>query len=120
MSDFAKRDMVFCIENSNLQNANFDKSGSRAVIQRKGRNVGTNQAVSQLAVWSAVSLVGSERVFEVSPLDKGAKWTPVQFQAVMKQEGLNYDLKSTNQDQRDALKLALIAKARYKWNLKLS
>lgn len=98
-----------CVENSNLQNKNFDTTGTKAEVARKGRNVGCNQAVSQLAFESAVLRYGARQVFQVSPKDKGAKITDARvFFGMMKQEGILLPDGPTNQDQRDAAKLALI------------
>jgi len=97
-----------CVENSNLQNKSFDVSGSKMEVARKGRNVGTNQAVSELAFRSAIRRFGVDRVFEVSPKEKGAKWSETQAGAVLKSERLTVITKGQNQDCRDALKLALL------------
>ena len=94
------------VENSNLQNINFDTTGNRAELQRKGRNVGTNQAASELAYRSAARHYGPVNVREISPRDKGAKLTDAEYMALVHQERLTAPNKS-NQDQRDAFKLAL-------------
>lgn len=101
-----------CVENSNLQNKSFDMSGSKMEIARKGRNVGTNQAVSELAYRSALRRYGVDRVFEVSPKEKGPKWTEAQAGYVLKSERLTVITNGNNQDARDALKLALIGAKR--------
>jgi hypothetical protein len=100
-----------CVENSNMQNKSFDTSGNRAETARKGRNVGTNQAVSELAYISACRVFG-DRAYQVSPKEKGAKWTEQQAGNVLKSERLTVATKGNNQDCRDALKLALIAAKR--------
>lgn len=105
-----------CVENSNLQNKNFDTTGSKLEVARKGRNVGTNQAVSELAFRAAVRRFGPDRVFEISPKDKGPKWSEAQAGAVLKSERLTVLTKGENQDCRDALKLALIAIKRALWH----
>ena len=98
-----------CVENSNLQNKSFDMTGTKAEIARKGRNVGCNQAVSELAYRSAVLQYGARNVFQVSPKEKGVKITDTSvFFGIMKQEGILLPPGATNQDQRDAAKLALI------------
>ena len=105
---------LVCVENSNLQNVNFSKTGGARVIARKGRNVGTNQAASQLAVEAARDKYGPASVVELSPLEKGAKWTSRQFQAVLKQEHLTvYNLRD-NQDARDAAKVLFIGESKAK------
>lgn len=100
-----------CVENSNLQNQSFDLSGTKTEVARKGRNVGCNQAVSQLTYESAVLRYGARQVFQVSPKEKGAKITdPRMFLAAMKSDGVLLPPGPTNQDQRDAAKLAIICR----------
>ena len=98
-----------CIENSNLQNQNFDMTGSRQELARKGRNVGTNQAVSELA-YRAATKVDGFTAFQVSPKEKGAKYSPQMFGYVIRQEGVLLPKGSINQAARDAFKLAQIAR----------
>lgn len=100
-----------CVENSNLQNKTFDMAGSKSEVARKSRNAGCNQAVSELAYRSAVLRYGARQVFQVSPKEKGAKITDVSvFLGVAKQEGVLLPPKPTNQDQRDAAKLAFLCR----------
>lgn len=94
------------IENSNATNTNFDQNGSRGAVARKGRNVGTNQAVSQLAVQSATDRYGSCR--SVSPKQKGKKWSKREFEAVLIADGVSVYGQSGSQDARDAYKLATL------------
>lgn len=108
-SDDAPESAFVCIENSNMQNQNFDMTGGREELARKGRNVGTNQAVSELAYRSAVRRYGARVVFQVSPKEKGRKYQPAEFTAVMRSDGIVPPSKH-NQDQRDAYKLAAIAR----------
>ena len=96
------------IENSNLQGRVFDGDGSKGVVQRKAWNVGSNKAVSVLTVDACRRRWGYENVREVSPNGKGAKWTRAQAIAVVIQMKLVLVGTMTNQDQRDALKLALM------------
>jgi hypothetical protein len=103
------------VENSNMQNMNFDQTGNRHELQRKGRNVGTNQAVSQLAYWSVLEHYGPNSAVQVSPREKGAKWDEKTYRAAVASERLTTETKSNNQDQRDAFKLALIAKQKLQW-----
>ena len=100
------------IENSNAQNKSFDTRGNRGTLARKGRNVGTNQAVSQLAYESAVQRYGDSRVFSVSPKDKGSKYTLQQFALVARADGMTLPSGPIGQDKRDAYKLAAIARYR--------
>jgi hypothetical protein len=98
------------VENSNLQNKSFDTTGNKAEVARKGRNVGCNQAVSELAYQSAVRRYG-KNAFQVSPKEKGAKITDARtFLAVLKSEGVLLPKGTSNQDQRDAAKLALMCR----------
>ena len=103
---------LVCIENSNLQNVNFDTSGPRNVTARKGRNVGTNQAASHYTATAAVDRYGKNSVVELSPLEKGFKWNSRQFQAVAQQERLTLYNFPDNQDARDAAKVALIGRSK--------
>lgn len=109
---------IVCIENSNLQEVTFNMSGSKSVIARKSRNVGKNQAVSQCCVDLCRWAFGQEYVFEVSPREKGKKWTHKQVVQVMKQEKHTCLKKRTNEDERDAYKLATIAKRKAMYFLK--
>lgn len=98
------------IENSNKQNKSFDTTGRPDVVARKGRNVGTNQAASELAVIAAIRRYGPGRVFSISPKEKGRKWTPEQFVYISQADGLPMPKGGSNQDQRDAYKMATIAR----------
>lgn len=114
-SEEAPEAAFVAIENSNEQNKNFDMEGTGYVIARKGRNVGTNQAVSQLAVVSAIRRYGVGYVFSISPKQKGRKYSPAEFDAVVRSDRITLigswlSQKHENaQDQRDAYKLAWIA-----------
>jgi hypothetical protein len=103
------------VENSNLQNSNFDQTGNIKEIQKKGRDVGKNQGVSELAYRSAFWHYGKGAAFEVSPKEKGAKWSDAVCLGMLKNERLTTEVKFDNQDQRDAFKLALIAKQKLQW-----
>ena len=104
------------IEDSNLQNHTFDKRGNRNVIMAKSRSVGKNQAISNTAVSASLRRYGKQNVYAISPKQKGKKWTQHQFEVVMVQKRILLDKKRTNQDQRDAAKLALypVATLRFK------
>jgi len=109
----APEEAVICIENSNLQKATFNMGGSRAVLAKRSRNVGKNQAASQNTVDACKSFY-PESTIEVSPADKGRKWTKEEFRAVLSAEKLTPDLSTYKgtQDETDALQLALIGKKR--------
>lgn len=99
------------VENSNMQNQSFDMTGTRQEIARKGRNVGCNQAVSELAYISALRQYGPKNVFQISPKDKGAKIKEhTMLLGLLKAEGILLPKDSTNQDQRDAAKLAILCR----------
>lgn len=101
------------VENSNLQNQSFDTSGSKVEVARKGRNVGCNQAVSELAYQSARDRYGERNAMQISPKDKGAKITDARtFLALLKSEGVLLPKGASNQDQRDAAKLAIMCRRR--------
>lgn len=98
---------VFCIENSNLQNLSFDIKGNKGVLARKSRNVGMNQAVSQLTC-DLLKRRGFE-VVEISPKQKGAKLEHETFKALtMNMTVANYKGLKGEQDKRDAFKIALL------------
>lgn len=110
----AYRNLVFCVENSNLQNCTFDKSGNEGEKARKSRNVGANQAISQLICDILREFRPGATLLEVSPLQKREKLTSAEFKASAKAHGIIYSGKTTSQDKRDAYKLALHAKRRIK------
>lgn len=99
---------VFCIENSYLQKETFDMSGGISVVARKSRNVGMNMAVSQIVV-DCISEYFPIQTFQISPKEKGAKWSEVIFSATVKSDGislLNYKGLKNEQDKRDAYQIA--------------
>ena len=99
------------VENSNLQNKSFDTTGNKMEVARKGRNVGCNQAVSELAYISAIRQYGAKNVFQISPKDKGAKIKEhTMFLGLLKAEGILLPKGTSNQDQRDAAKLAILCR----------
>lgn len=105
----APKNAVVLVENSNMQNTSFDKQGSKTVISRKGRNVGANQAVSQIT-FELCRGRWPNTTHEVSPLRKGHKWTQETYELVMKQSDLIIPKKRrVSQDARDATKLAYMA-----------
>ena len=88
------------VENSNMQNTTFDMSGSKEKIASKSRNVGKNQAVSQLTVDLLKVKFGAKNVFSISPKQKGRKLGEREFKAV---SGITI---GTSQDERDAWLIA--------------
>lgn len=113
-SNFYPEDAFVVVENSNEQNFTFDMFGSTAEVARKSRNVGTNQAVSQLTVQSCIDRYGIENVISISPKQKGQKYTEPQFKSIINQDKFSIVGYTGNQDQRDAFKLALIARQQHK------
>ena len=103
--------VIVGVDNSNLQNKTFDMRGTKGEIARRSRNAGANQAASQYTVDYCCHFFGEKYVFGISPKDKGGKWTQAQFRAVLAQERHRAAGKF-NQDQRDAYKIALIARKR--------
>ena len=107
--------VTFVVENSNLQNASFHLNGPPPVIARMARNVGMNQAISQATVDYLRSQ--GQRVVELSPKEKGKKLTQDEFVALCQEHNVNISKRRTNQDERDAGKLALMGLNRCKMEL---
>jgi hypothetical protein len=102
-------DYQFCVENSNLQNLSFDMRGNKNIVARKSRNVGMNQAVSQLTCDYLKKC--NYKVIELSPKQKGEKMTKETAKVLLTQfsEVNNYKGLVSEQDKRDAFKLVLLA-----------
>ena len=103
-----------CIENSNETNHTFisPKVRSTAGREKISRDVGKNQAVSQMSVDYAKYRL-SIGVYSVSPAEKGTKWDNRTMQFSLKESGYtvqNYKGLKGEQDKRDAYKLALRAR----------
>ena len=98
------------IENANLQNITFDMSGSKGEIAKRSRNVGACQAISQATFELCQYVFGKDCTFEVSPREKGKKWTPAEANNIATEKGLNYTFKNSEaeQDKIDAFKLCLL------------
>lgn len=112
-----KFDVSICIENSNETNHTFisPKVRSPAAREKISRDVGKNQAISQMSVDYCQYMLG-KGVFSVSPAEKGMKWSDKITKAEAKNHGLelfNYKGLVSEQDKRDAFKLALRAKYEY-------
>lgn len=103
---------ICAVENSNLINATFNTIGNKNIIARKSRDAGKNQAVSQ----NTSDLLSTKyKVFDISPKEKGGKWTAAAYEQIIKAEGYTPNKKRSNQDERDAFKLALICIRKYKF-----
>lgn len=115
--DAPRGDVGVIIENANMQNLTFDMSGSKAEIARRSRNVGTCQAISQATVDLCRYIWGVENVVEVSPLEKGKKWTAseVNFFANANKHILRLKGIDAEQDKRDAYKLCTMINSRLQW-----
>jgi tRNA uridine 5-carbamoylmethylation protein Kti12 len=98
---------IVCIENSNLQNKTFSYyKGNRKELEHISRSVGKNQAISQCVV----DLCSTKYpVIDCSPKQKGKKWNSDTFKRTIKKYNHIIKKKTSNQDERDAYKLALIA-----------
>ena len=99
------KDAIVCIENSYLQNKTFDMSGSRPLLAKKSRDVGKNQAVSEIAFQ-----LFTEYCFKVrnmSPKQKGKKWESKEplIKSFISSYNLKMPKKTLNQDERDAFKM---------------
>jgi hypothetical protein len=108
-------DVVFCIENANEQNATFPRTFAHNAAKqaRLSRNVGANQAVSELACSVIKRLFGESRLISVSPRRKGQKISEGYLKSILK--SMNIKLctnRSLTQDEIDAAKLAIFAKNR--------
>lgn len=107
-------DVSICIENSNETNHTFISPTVRSAAAREkiSRDVGKNQAISQMSVDYCQYMLGTG-VHSVSPAEKGMKWSDKITRAEAKNHGLelfNYKGLKSEQDKRDAFKLALRAK----------
>ena len=104
-------EQIFVVENSNLQNTTFATYKVNAnQLKRISRNVGANQAISQMVV-DYLRYLGLE-VVEVSPLQKGSKWNIYQAQSALFDLKFSHSKIKMSQDERDALKLAYQEKKR--------
>lgn len=107
---------ICAVENSNLINATFNTIGNKNIIARKSRDAGKNQAVSQ----NTSDLLSTKyKVYDISPKEKGGKWTAEAYEQIIKAEGYTPNKKRSNQDERDAFKLALIAQRKHKFKGKI-
>jgi hypothetical protein len=103
---------VILVEDSSLQNVTFNSSINRAILSRMSRNVGMNQAASRIA-YEWIKENGCE-AYNISPLQKGSKWTKISFMKVFQNEGYkfetNFKTAKISQDEIDCFTLALQAK----------
>jgi hypothetical protein len=103
---------VVLVEDSSLQNLTFQNSINRAILSKMSRNVGMNQAASRIA-YEWIKENGCE-AYNISPLQKGSKWTKISFMKVFQNEGYkfepNFKTAKISQDEIDCFTLALQAK----------
>jgi len=109
-------DTVIAIENSNETNHTFIAPSIRkpAAREKISRDVGKNQAISQMAVDYALYKLKTN-IFSISPAEKGVKLSNAYVEAMFRQYNqivTNYKGKEGEQDKRDAYKLAMQAKSR--------
>jgi hypothetical protein len=98
--------VVVCIENSNMQPEIFDKKPTKKEQIEHARNIGKNQATSQI-IYEYTKRLYASTTFQVSPKQKGAKPNLLQSRKML--EGYRYKALPANQDEMDALLLATIA-----------
>ena len=74
--DIAPGGVLWCVENSNLDDTTYQylRGGNTRTLMAKSRDVGKNQAISQVVCDYLVKKFGAERVTAISPRQKGAKW----------------------------------------------
>ena len=103
-------DIVFGIENSNLQKPLFDKEGNIGTVSAKGMRVGKNKAISQLIADLIVGL-GFQCV-EYSPKQKGSVISLNEFKLRLKANNQLFDIPATgcSKDKRAAYMIAMLAK----------
>jgi hypothetical protein len=103
---------VVLVEDSSLQNVTFNSSINRAILSRISRKVGMNQAASRISFeWIKEN---DCEAYNISPLQKGSKWTKETFMKVFQNEGYkfepNFKPAKISQDEIDCFTLALQAK----------
>jgi hypothetical protein len=106
-----------CIENSNLTDATFYRGGNMQSRMKQSRNVGKNQAASQIATDLLKIVYGEENVHDISPKQKGKKWTKTYIQAIARQNKHTIP-NQISQDHIDAYQIALIGQKYYKLHAK--
>jgi hypothetical protein len=105
-------DAVISIENSNETNSTFIAKEVRypAAREKISRDVGKNQAISQMAVDYAKYKLHYLQIYSVSPAEKGMKLSPILIDSMFRtfgQQVKGYKGLVTEQDKRDAYKLAM-------------
>lgn len=106
------KNAIAAIENSYLQNKTFDMRGTLHEVAKKSRNVGLNQAASQIAY--ELLCDHCLKVYNISPKEKGKKWGKIHAKTIIKQSGYDYDGGMLTQDHMDALKILEMGKTKHK------
>jgi hypothetical protein len=103
---------IVMVEDSSLQNITFNNSTNRAILSRMSRNVGMNQGASRIA-YEWIKEYGCE-VYNISPEQKGKKWSKEMFLKIFEREGYKSELDfkpvKISQDEIDCFSLAIQAK----------
>lgn len=120
------RNVFFVVENSNLEKFTFytHKTASGVLLTAEqakrtkcspipkqellsiSRNVGANQAASEYACIAVKEHFGQAALLELSPKQKGRKYTEMEFSYFVAQDRAILKGYNNLQDQRDAYKLA--------------
>jgi len=74
--DIMNLDVLWCVENSNLDDTTYQylRGGNTRTLMAKSRDVGKNQAISQVVCDCLTKKFGKVHVTAISPRQKGAKW----------------------------------------------
>lgn len=106
-TDAPAEDVRVVVENSNMQDTTFIKRRmSYNEYGARSRDAGKNMAISQCTVDACIHKWGEKAVVQLSPRQKGKKWSVAYAQAVAKGMGLVLPKKVT-QDDVDAFSLAI-------------
>jgi hypothetical protein len=108
ISNEQKESVFVGVENSNLQNINFSHFSKQKVSEKVSRNIGANQAISQLTVDFCTDFFGAKNVKEISPKEKGKKQVTNEVLFFdIKARGLSCLKNRVNQDNRDSYFIAM-------------
>lgn len=107
------RKYFFAIENSNLDNVSYLTSENVGKAAKMSRDVGKNQDVSQNCVDAVREEIGKDCYVEYSGKSKQKGWKAEYsekiFPSILKSDKYTLITPNTNQDQRDAYHLAMMA-----------
>lgn len=105
---------IVAVENSNLQGKtlfNRYRTGSTAKQVSTALSVGKNMATSQMTTDLCKAVLGVGQVLDISPEAKGRKLSHKEATSLARLFKIKNWPASTNQDKRDAFKLATMAMA---------